>query len=493
MVTGFPPTTEYQTISRTNISDQTLLKQDTVRVMSHRPAWPPGTRPTTLLHNACSADSMILIMRNHWRDELRLLLGIVLVAGLAGTLTGQLLPCLLSGLLVYLAWHLYQLTRLPHLLRQDGLPGPRPVGLWKDIAREVRELQHRNHDHSHVLSLQLERFREAVNALPDAVVILDQSGRIEWSNPATGNLLDITWPDSQGQLLTTLERDPVLGEYLARADFSRPLFIGSQADQTKILSVFITPLQHMADRLMVVARDITRQYYLDVAQRDFVANVSHELRTPLTVISGLAEQLNMAGPDPATLSRSTGLILQQARRMNELVSDLLTLSRLEMQQESAPDEHVAVAELINTIIEEARTISGPARHVLQFDSHSPAGLRGSARELRTAFSNLVTNAVKHTPGQAEIRVEWRVDHVGAHLSVTDTGEGIDIRHIPRLTERLYRVDASHSRDTGGTGLGLAIVKQVLERHEAELEITSTVGGGSTFTCHFPPERVVPVS
>jgi two-component system phosphate regulon sensor histidine kinase PhoR len=176
--------------------------------------------------------------------------------------------------------------------------------------------------------------------------------------------------------------------------------------------------------------------------------------------------------------------------MSELVSDLLTLSRLEMPQEPAPDEHVPITELLTTIIEEARTLSGAAQHVLQLDIRSPNGLRGNAKELRTAFSNLVTNAIRHTPNQAEVRVRWQVDQAGAHLSVTDTGEGIAARHIPRLTERLYRVDASHSRDTGGTGLGLAIVKHVLEHHEAELEIISTVGGGSTFTCHFPPARVI---
>jgi two-component system phosphate regulon sensor histidine kinase PhoR len=433
---------------------------------------------------------MIFSMPNHWQDELRLLLGIVLVASLAGALTGQLLPCLLLGLLVNLASHLYQLARLPHLLRQDGLEGPRPTGLWKGVVREIHDLQDSNHAQTRDLTHQLDRFRDTVNTLPDAVVILDPSGRVGWSNPAAGNLLNISWPDSQGRLLTALVPDPVLREYLADRDFTRPLVIASQANRTKILSVFISPLKHEADRLLVVARDITRQYYLDAARRDFVANVSHELRTPLTVISGLAEQLNIQEPDPATLPQSTGLILQQARRMNELVSDLLTLSRLEMQQEPAPDEHVPVAELLATIVEEARSVSGPAQHVLQLDIRSPAGLRGNARELRAAFSNLVINAVRHTPNQAQIRVKWQVDHAGAYLSVTDTGEGIAARHIPRLTERLYRVDASHSRDTGGTGLGLAIVKHVLERHEAELEIISTVGGGSTFTCHFPPERVI---
>jgi len=433
---------------------------------------------------------MMFSMPNHWREELQLFLGIAFIAVLTGTLTGQLLLCLLLGLLVYLGWHMTQITRLPHLLGQDGRDGPRARGLWKGIIREVQDRQISEDTRRRDLEYQLDHFRDTVNTLPDAVVILDPSQRVDWSNPAAGSLLGIVWPASQDRLLTALAPDPVLGDYLANGDFSTPLIITSPANRAKILSIFIAPLKHEANRLLVLARDITRQYYLDAARRDFVANVSHELRTPLTVISGLTEQLNMDTPDPATLSRSTGLILQQATRMSELVSDLLTLSRLEIQQEPAPDEHVPVAELLMTIIEEARTLSGTAQHVLRLDIHSPNGLRGNARELRTAFSNLVTNAIRHTPNQAEVSVRWQVDQAGAHFSVTDTGEGIAARHIPRLTERLYRVDASHSRDTGGTGLGLAIVKHVLEHHEAELEIISTVGGGSTFTCHFPPARVI---
>jgi two-component system phosphate regulon sensor histidine kinase PhoR len=276
-------------------------------------------------------------MPNHWQEELWLFLGITLIAGLAGTLTGQLLPCLLLGLLVYLGWHITQLARLSHLLGQGGQDGPRPRGLWKCIVREIQDLQTSNDTHNRDLSYQLDRFRDAVTTLPDAVVILDPSGRIDWSNPAAGNLLNIVWPDSQGRLLTALAPDPVLGDYLARGNFAMPLVITSPANRAKILSVFIAPLKHEANRLMVVARDITRQYYLDTAQRDFVANVSHELRTPLTVISGLAEQLNMDEADPDTLPRPTGLILQQARRMSDLVSDLLTLSRLETPQQPAPD------------------------------------------------------------------------------------------------------------------------------------------------------------
>jgi len=434
---------------------------------------------------------MMFSMPNHWQEELRLFLGTVLTAGLAGALTGQLLPCLLLGLLVYLCWHVYQLNRLTHLLGQDGQQGPRPYGLWRGVIREIQELYASHDTRKRELSYQLESFRDTVNTLPDAVVILNPSGLIDWSNTAAGNLLGIVWPDAQGRLLTALAPDPLLGEYLAGTDFSTPVVITSPANRAKILSVFIAHLTHGAKRLLLVARDITRQYYLDTARRDFVANVSHELRTPLTVISGLAEQLNTDKPDLATLPRSTELMHQQARRMNELVSDLLTLSRLEMQPQSAADEQVPIATMLTAIIEEARALSGPAQHVLQLDICSPAGLRGNAKELRTAFSNLVTNAIKHTPNQAEVRIRWQVDPEGAHLSVTDSGGGIAARHIPRLTERLYRVDASHSRDTGGTGLGLAIVKHALERHEAELEIISKVGGGSTFICHFPPERVEP--
>ena len=429
-------------------------------------------------------------MPKHWREELRLFLIIALLAGLLGLLTDQLLLCLLLGLLVYLGWHMYQLACLPHLLRQEGYRETRPTGLWKDIVDTIRNQQVINHTRSRELSNQLARFRDTVNALSDGVVILDASKRIDWSNPAAESLLGIVWPGSQGRLLTTLAPDPVLGEYLAGSQYIQPQVITSPANRAIILSIFITPLQQEDRRLMLVARDITRQYYLDMAQRDFVANVSHELRTPLTVIYGLAELLDTDELDTETQKYSSGLILKQANRMNDLVSDLLTLSRLEMQQESAADEHVPIDELLSTIVEEARTLSGPARHVLQLNIRSPEGLRGNAKELRTAFSNLVTNAIRYTPNQAKIRVLWQVDPEGAHLSVIDSGEGIAARHIPRLTERLYRVDASHSRDTGGTGLGLAIVKQILEHHEAELEIISTVGGGSTFTCHFPPERVI---
>ena len=224
----------------------------------------------------------------------------------------EFLLCLLLCLLLYLGWHLYQLSRLPRLLRQDKHRRPRPYGLWKDIIAHIEQIQLQQLSHNDLnrdLGYQLERFRDTVNSLPDAVIILQASGEIDWSNSAARTLLGIPWPQAQGHKLTALVPDPLLGDYLVNAVFATPLVITSPANRAKILSIFITPLKQDVERLMLVARDITRQYYLDVSRRDFVANVSHELRTPLTVISGLAEQLNTAEPELAILPRSIELIM----------------------------------------------------------------------------------------------------------------------------------------------------------------------------------------
>jgi two-component system phosphate regulon sensor histidine kinase PhoR len=390
---------------------------------------------------------MISGMRNAWKEELALLLGGILVAVLAGALTGWTFPFLLAGLLGYLGWHLYQLLRLQQLLTD----------------------------------------REA---LPDAVITLDPKGRITWSNPAAASLLGIVWPGATGSILTALMPDPLVREYMARADFTQPLVCNAPVDPARILSLMVISPDDESGRRLLVAREITRQYHLDTTKRDFVANISHELRTPLTVISGLAEQLGLDNRDRPELQRPTELMQQQVQRMNEMIADLLILSKLESQQQSRHDEPVDVADMLETIVEEARALSGDARHVILLEIESLACLLGDNRELRTAFANLVTNAVRHTPPRSEIRVRWHSNRDGAGLSVTDSGEGIAARHIPRLTERFYRVDPSRSRDTGGSGLGLAIVKHILDRHDAKLEISSKVGGGSTFTCRFPPQRVV---
>jgi two-component system phosphate regulon sensor histidine kinase PhoR len=432
---------------------------------------------------------MISGMRNAWKEELALLLGIGFVAALAGTLTGWTLACLLASLLAYLGWHLYQLQRLPQLLANGQAAGPRPYGLWREAILAIQSRLANDHERSADLERLAADFRSTINALPDAVLTLDPAGHITWSNPAAASLLDIAWPAAAGNTLTALIHDPLVREYMARADFSQPLVCNAPADPARILSLMVIPPQDIPGQRLLVAREITRQHHLDTAKRDFVANISHELRTPLTVISGLAEQLERDSSNHPGIQRPAQLMRQQVQRMNEMITDLLILSRLEAQQESRHDEHVDVADMLDTIIEEARALSGSSRHVVMLEIETPAGLLGDTRELRTAFANLVTNAVRHTPPRSEIRVRWCANGDGARLIVTDSGGGIAARHIPRLTERFYRVDPSRSRDTGGSGLGLAIVKHILDRHDAKLDISSKVGGGSTFTCQFPPQRV----
>jgi two-component system phosphate regulon sensor histidine kinase PhoR len=432
---------------------------------------------------------MISGMRNAWKEELALLLGIVFVAILAGALTGWTFPCLLAGLLAYLGWHLYQLQRLPQLLTDRQAAGPLAYGLWRETVAAIQSRLADDRNRNAALERLAADFRRTINALPDAVVTLNPAGRITWSNPAAASLLDIAWPAAAGNTLTTLIHDPLVREYMARADFSQPLVCSAPADPARILSLMaISPDGESGQRLLV-AREITRQHHLDTAKRDFVANISHELRTPLTVISGLAEQLVLDSHKNPGLQRPAQLMLQQVQRMNEMITDLLILSRLELQQESLHDEPVDVADMLDTIVEEARALSGSNRHVVMLEIDTHACLLGDSRELRTAFTNLVTNAVRHTPPRSEIRVRWCSNAEGARLIVSDSGAGIAARHIPRLTERFYRVDPSRSRDTGGSGLGLAIVKHILDRHDAKLEISSRVGGGSTFTCLFPPQRV----
>jgi two-component system phosphate regulon sensor histidine kinase PhoR len=433
---------------------------------------------------------MISGMRTAWKEELALLFGSTFVAVLAGMLTGWTLPCLLAGLLCYLCWHLYQLLLLPSLLANRQAAGPRPYGLWRVAITSIQSRLTDDRDHSRELEILAAGFRNSINALPDAVLSLDPAGTVTWANPAAANLLGIAWPAAAGNTLAALIPDPLVREYMARADYSQPLVCNAPADRARILSLMVMLPDNTSGQRLLVAREITRQYHLDTTKRDFVANISHELRTPLTVISGLAEQLGLDSSKHPGLQRPTQLMLQQVQRMNEMITDLLILSQLETRQEAGLNETVDVADMLATIVEEARALSGSDGHVVLLEIESAACLLGDSRELRTAFTNLVTNAVRHTPPRSEVRVRWYSNRNGASVSVTDSGAGIAARHIPRLTERFYRVDPSRSRDTGGSGLGLAIVKHILDRHDAKLEISSKVGGGSTFTCQFPPQRIV---
>jgi two-component system phosphate regulon sensor histidine kinase PhoR len=425
------------------------------------------------------------------KEELWLFLGITGASLVAGVLTERLLLCLLLGLLAYLAWHLLQLLRLPWQIAGSPSPDPpRPFGLWKDVFRELGALHTDIGQREHRLSDFQNRFQDAVSALPDAVVILGQTGSIEWMNPAAERLLGILYSDSSGQRLLDLVRDPILDEYLGNKAFEQPLVFSPPANRSRIVSLFATSLGGDQQQQMIVASDITRQYHLDSAQLDFVANISHELRTPLTVISGLLEQMQTGNSRLPGDQRSIELMQSQALRMGELIADLLTLSRLELNEQPPAADEIDVAELLTAIADEARTLGKASAHTVQLHIESAVGLRAERKDIHTAISSLVTNAIRHTPNRTAVDIRWRVDDAGGNLSITDNGEGIAARHLPRLTERLYRVDSSRSRDTGGTGLGLAIVKNILDRHGAGVKISSTVGRGSTFSCHFPADRLI---
>jgi two-component system phosphate regulon sensor histidine kinase PhoR len=423
--------------------------------------------------------------------ELWLLIGITAACSLAGLLAGRLIESLLAGLVIYTAWHLYRLARLPAIIGKRQQPGPGYTsGLWADVMQSLDLLKQDKRQREQQLSISLEHLRNTVESLPDAVVMLQPGDIIEWSNAAAETLLGIPAATAGGQRLSACVSDPLLDEYLQAGNFSRPLTLSAPEYRPTTLLLHVRNVEGDTPLRVLVARDISEQYHLNASQQDFIANVSHELRTPLTVITGLLEQLEPEVADSKTGKRISGIMQNQAHRMRDLISDLLALTRIETASDNAQDELVPVAELLASIIEEARTLSDKGGHVLLTDIQPAYGLRGNASELRSALTNLVVNAIRHTPDRAEIRVSWKADESGARFSVSDTGEGIPARHIPRLTERFYRVDSSRSRDTGGTGLGLSLVKQVLDRHDATLEIISATGQGSTFTCQFPATRAV---
>jgi two-component system, OmpR family, phosphate regulon sensor histidine kinase PhoR len=329
-------------------------------------------------------------------------------------------------------------------------------------------------------------YRRAASMLPDAVVVLAGDGmRVRWANAAAAPLLGILTPQDLDRPLAELLPAPALRDWLG-SDSDEPLLDQpSPVDDTLHLSLRL--IRYDSDQRLLVARDMSKLMRLEQVRRDFVANVSHELRTPLTVIHGYLDMLDPDElPELATLLRE---MRGQSRRMAQIVEDLLTLSRLEV-QDSLPAEHVGMRPLLATLRREALALSGGQHEVVLHDS-AGCDLLGSGKELHSAFSNLVSNAIRYTPAGGRIRIAFEREPEGVLLAVSDTGHGIPAQHIPRITERFYRVSASRSRETGGTGLGLSIVKHVLNLHHGRLSIESDVGRGSTFACHFGPESMLP--
>jgi two-component system phosphate regulon sensor histidine kinase PhoR len=394
-------------------------------------------------------------------------------------------------LLALLAHHLFNLSGLYRWL-QNQRPGSLPVGTgaWEYVFSHIRRMLKRHEQNEVRLNEALSRFQQAGAALPDGVVILGEGDRIEWCNPKAEDYFGLDNERDRGQQITYILRQPQFVAHLAAGQVGESLVLRVSRERDEIvLSVQLVPF---GDRQKVLlGRDITRWERLETTRRDFVANVSHELRTPLTVVGGFLETLgDMTKPDPEITQRAIMLMAQQTTRMTRLVEDLLTLSRLESAQNPLREEDVNVPELVRALHQDAIALSA-GRHKLRVSLESNDWLKGNTEELRSAFGNLIGNAVSYTPEKGEVEIRW--ENLDGHpvFAVRDTGIGIEPQHIDRLTERFYRVDRSRSRETGGTGLGLAIVKHVLNRHQARLDVQSSLGSGSTFAVIFPETRRLP--
>lgn len=420
--------------------------------------------------------------------SLLVLLGLLLLASLLWPIAGKDAATLvfIGGLLLLLGFHLLSLYRLRKWLATPSLETlPDGMGGWGAVFTALYHRERQLNRSQQRLEGALERFQRAGDAIPDGIVVLDQRERIEWFNPSARNHLQLNPQQDIGQQLNYLVRHPHFVDYLKQDIACQPLILRPHNGSDITLSLQMVPFDQT--RKMLIVRDITLLERANTTRRDFVANVSHELRTPLTVIGGFLESLADMDADIRLYQRYQPLMLEQTRRMQRLVSDLLTLSRLE-NGGAVPDDPVNVPRLMLMLRAEAEGLSR-GRHEIVLECRSQAWLLGNEDELHSAFSNLVSNATRYTPDGGAITLHWSSDDEGGVFSVIDTGIGLSAEHIPRLTERFYRVDRGRSRETGGTGLGLSIVKHVLMRHQAHLHISSELNTGSRFACCFGTARL----
>lgn len=429
-------------------------------------------------------------MLSFWSKPLTTLLLLALAALIAWPIFGPMLALVAfsAGLLGWLARHLLNLYRFRRWLRNPAVDSvPQGSGLWESAYAGLYRLVRSQSQSESKLSAALARFRQAGAAMPDGMVILDESDRIEWCNPRSELHFGIDLSRDAGQQITYLVRHPQFAAYLDAQSYSDPLVLKLPRDMEVTLEVQLVP--YGDKQKLVMSRDITHVERMETMRRDFVANVSHELRTPLTVLCGFLETIiDMPKLDSDVNRRTLRLMQDQALRMERVVEDLLTLSRLESAQNLVHDERIDVPSLLRELHQDAVALS-VGRHRIQLQLEGADWILGSEDEVRSAFGNLISNAVRYTPKGGEILLRWLRQDGQPRFVVEDSGIGIDAQHIPRLTERFYRIDRGRSREAGGTGLGLAIVKHVMTRHQGRLEILSEPGRGSRFSTVFPARRI----
>lgn len=423
------------------------------------------------------------------KAELSKLVYLLAAFTLIGWLVNHAIFFLLIGLAVYLGLHLRNLHKLHHWLKSNPHDYPPDLtGVWDDIAQNVYRSQKKEKEAQQNLMGIIQRARESISALDEAVVLIDSHGNLEWWNSAAERLLGFQETSDKNKPIVNLIRDPDFIRFFENSHRKEVLKLPSWIQQNHYLQYEMTRLGDN-DRLLIVY-DITRLHQLEQIRKDFVANVSHELRTPLTVLSGYIETFVDNEEFPARLHRAFSQMQHQIKRMNNLVNDLLLLSRLENDTLKQTIKPVNMVTLLEQLHQEAVAYDPDKQHAIMVHIDSPLQLMGVENNLRSAFSNLITNAIKYTPACGAITIRWSHDDKYAYFSVQDNGIGIEPHHISRLTERFYRVDSARSTATGGTGLGLAIVKHVLLQHKAILNISSTPNVGSTFSCIFPKNTFI---
>ena len=425
-----------------------------------------------------------------WRQALAFLLFLIILSLFLWAAVGALPAAIVFGALMLLRWffHVRNLVKLGYWLENPETRNvPEGEGPWEDVFARLNKMVREHRKERTKRAAALHDLELATSALPEGVVSLDRTDHIEWCNPLAERHLGLDSARDIGQQITYLVRQPEFVEYLAAKNFTDPLLLHGLRQDDLVLSCKL--VGYSGNKKLLVTRDVTRFEHIETMRRDFVANVSHELRTPLTVVNGFVETLqDMPNLENAMARRALPMMGEQTLRMTHLVGDLLTLSKLEDRLNVLKEEALDVPAILSGCYEVGMAISA-GQHQLKLELISDSKLLGGAEELKSAFGNLVTNAIRYTPPGGEIVMRWQLRDDGQPVfSVQDSGIGIASQHIPRLTERFYRVDSSRSRATGGTGLGLAIVKHIANRHQAHLEISSEEGKGSIFSIVFPAKR-----
>ena len=422
------------------------------------------------------------------------LITMFLVAGIAGVIGRSLLGDV-AGWLIALLILAYSLlssyinqVRLDVFVKGAGISSLSGFGAaWSEIFFRLQRIISGLRKDIEQVERQHKRFIEAFQASPNGIVMLDDQDQIEWCNAIAEQFLGIQFKRDALQRIHYIVRKPEFVQYMINRQFEEPVVLEKMGSASSlILRLQVFPFSE--NRRLILIQDITDLSKAEAMRRDFVANVSHEMRTPLTVMMGFLETVQTLELPPEQKAQYLEMMMDQGKRMKNLVEDLLTLANLEANTQPAPMNSISMSYLMSLIKNDAYALS-QGKHSLNFDLKTPCNLLGEEREVLSAFSNLVSNAIRYTPNVGSVSATWSVNAAGeGEFTVTDTGPGISPEHIPRLTERFYRVDRSRSRETGGTGLGLAIVKHVANRHQANLVIESTPGRGSTFILRFPPVR-----